>query len=519
MTEYELLAAMNHIGARDLEGAQEKLGYLTGQAPPRASRSAYPGRRLLSLAAAVLVMTTVLFLTAFAVSEDFREYVISFFRVEETEQVPARREEEQTESFGVAREDVSIGGVITGTYVHTPQASHARGGIYLICTDDEMMNSGNHYDAYILENGEFIKLEKKRFSQDYVIQGAPIHIEFEWAEHGGKVALTYIDPEAPCRIYGLSGSAEGVLMELSIPHSYPVTLNLHTGEMTDLLAGTEAERFQNIGQAALTEDRSKLLLATWEEKLYCVDLAKKKLYDLDIMSGEHVEQCVVFDDTVTCMVLEGEGMAAGDLGHYRAWNIDLKTGERKELFSIAATPATSFEVWSEHQEDFQFDENGDLIPQEESRWDLAGLHFITGFDRSSHWGNMYAGSAFAVVVDEQRNVSVIDLETGEQGQIPGWQWPDIPYPILECQPSPDGKKLLLYSRASANVHETVGVLDFEKKTYLEFDRENTTGFRENLIYWFDQDSIMISADSGGMTRDYYLYELAQETERGATNGR
>lgn len=510
MTEFQLLVAMNQINGRYLEGAQRALGYLPQEikTAPRPVHRRHTLRRALSLAAAVMLMTTVLFMTAFAVSEDFREFVFRFFHVEQRELVPEQNDEEAL--FGVAQENVDIGGVIEGTYVHTPMASHARNGIYAICTDEVMMNSGNHYDGYVLENGEFIKLEEKLFSRDYRIQSVNIHVEFEWVEHDGNIAVTYIDADAPYRIYGMSGDVHGILMELSIPHSYPVILNLETGEMQDVLAGTGAERMENIGQAALTEDRTKLLLATWEEKVYCVDLEKKKLYDLDAISGEHVQECVVIGDTVTCMVLENEDIHAVQLGNYRAWNIDLTTMERKELFTIAATPATSPEVWSEHQEDFCFDENGNFIPHKmQIQWNQSGIHFIYGFDRSSHWGNMYAGSRFAVEVDEQRNVYVLDLKNGEKSMVPDWLWPDTPYPILECQPCPDGKKMLIYSRRTAGCYDMVGVLDFEKKVYFEFDRENRREMDEGLIYWFDYNSIMISADDGSRIRDYYLYKLTE----------
>ncbi|MBQ2927780.1 MAG: hypothetical protein IJD98_04300 [Oscillospiraceae bacterium] len=506
MTEYQLLMAMNNISSRYLDGAQRKLGYLPqlpAEHPP--SRSRRPLRRLLSMAAAVLLMTTVLFMTAFAVSEEFREWVVAFFRVERTEIIPEETSAE-TSRFGVAQENVDIGGLIRGTYVHTPQASHARNGIYTICTDEIMMNSGNHYDAYILENGEFIRLEEHSFSQTYTLQGAEVSVAMEWAEHNGQVTVTYIDADAPCRIYGMSGGADGMLVELFLPHSYPVILNLRTGELRDVLAGTGAEALQDIGNAALTEDGTKMLLVTWEEKIYCADLVEKKLYDLDELSGEHVESCVVFGDTVTCMVLEDASIEEKQLGSCRAWNMDLKTLERSELFRIPATPASSHDVWSEG---ISFDQNGNLIEPDEQNWNEIGIHFMEGFDRSIHWGNLYAGSRFAVEVDEQRNVYVIDLHTGEKGLVQGWTWPDIPYPILECQPCPDGKKLLIYSRTSHTCFDTIGVLDFEKKAYFEFERENRKAVQEKLIYWFDYDSIMVTAEGGGMVRDYYLYELTQ----------
>ena len=66
--------------------------------------------------------------------------------------------------------------------------------------------------------------------------------------------------------------------------SYPVLLDLHTGEMTDVLAGTQP----GIDYAAITPDQTKMLLRQTTQsgyKLFYADLVQHQLYDLDELSG------------------------------------------------------------------------------------------------------------------------------------------------------------------------------------------------------------------------------------------
>jgi len=508
MNPIELLSAMTYINSSYILSAQKKLGYLPEEtAPTKPIRSRTVLRKALALAAALMIATSVLFVTALAVSEDFREYVFQFFRVEQTEVVP-ENPQNSTELFAVEQENVDIGGVIRGTYVHTPAASHARSGIYQICTDEIEMNSGNHYDAYVLENGSFVQLEEQWFRQEITVQGVTIPMEFEWTEHEGNVAVTYVDSDADYRLFGLSGPADSVLAEVSLPDAYPVLLNLRTGEGKDVLSGTGAENLGGIANAALTDDRTKMLLVTYDREIYLADLKTKTLLCVDELSGERVEECTVIGNTLVCWALDGASIEDAALGTLRAWSIDLETGERRELFSIPATPATSHDVWSEYQGDAYIDEEGKLVQLDKVAWSHTGIHFLDGFNQTRHWGNMYAGSRFAVEVDDQRNVFVIDLQNGEKTAIPGFRWPETSYPLLECGPSPDGKKLLIYDRSTGHIG-TVGVLDFEKKCYFEFDRENEKNVDEHLIYWFDHNSIIITAESGSLIRDYYVYQLAK----------
>lgn len=445
-------------------------------------------RKFTALLAAVLIIILSI-ATAMAVSPDFRELVFRFFHIEQTQVIPDSSVDADL-SIGdmFAEEPMIIGDVIEGNYVHTPVSTHARSGIYIVCTDEVEMRQGSHYDGYYIENGEFIKLEEHTFQQDYTLYGNDLHLEFDWVEHNGAVSITHVEPNDVFRKENESGDAAAALFTLQLTWqdgggnhhgtSYPVLLNLHTGELTDILAGTDVSKMPQVDKCAISSDHAKLLLGQNAEEgyfLHYVDLTSKQVYSIDELSGQHVTACSLIDNTLACWSLQEN--------HYTAWKIDLTTLERTELFSsvlnAAATPEAD-----------------------------AGIVFMEGFDSLNRWGDMYIGSRFALEVDEAQNVYVIDLTTGSKAQIDGYTWRDN----TQRTPSPDGKKLLLAGGgAVGSDFEYVGVLDFDNMMFAEFSRENELD--EYLAYWFDKDTAIICSDisSESLCSDYYLYRLRTNT--------
>lgn len=443
-------------------------------------------RRLIALAAAVL-MVILSVGTALAVSPEFRELVFRFFHIEQEQIIPdSTVNTELSVGDMFVEPKITIGDVIEGKYVHTPVSTHARSGIYLVCTDEVEMRQGSHYDGYYEENGEFIKLEEHTFDQDYVLYGNEIHVEFDWVEHNGSVSMTWVDPEVWFRKENESGDASAALFTFLIRWEddddersytwYPVLLNLHTGELTDILAGTDANRIPGIDKCAISPDRTKLLLGQDTEEgyfLYYADLAEKQVYSVDGLSGQHATACSLIGNTLACWNLTD--------GYYTAWKIDLTTLERTELFDSKCNAAATLK---------------------------AGIVFMEGFDGWNRWGDMYIGSCFALERDEAQNVYVIDLATGTKTRIEGYTWT----PNTQRTPSPDGTKLLLAGGSDGMDFGYVGVLDFENMTFAEFSRDNKLD--EYLAYWFDENTIVICSevDSESMCNDYYHYSFIPETE-------
>lgn len=492
-SEY-ILDAMGEIEEEYITKALKRLSYeVTEKAEVRLIWIKILRRAAMFIGVALLVMSSSV-ATVMAFNEEFREEVIDFFidffHIEEVEEVPVLPVDTEvtTESMYVEPERTFLDGRIEGRYIHAPFSGNAREGVFTICTDEIELNQGSRYDAYYEENGNFIKLQESSFSEECSILGNDFHISFDWVEHGGQVVLTYIEAEENYRIPSNPGPKENMMIELfccwntddgeQVGTTYPVLLDLTTGKLQDVLSGTGAEKLEHLANQAISEDYTKMLLAQDNGDLYYVDLVAKKLYSVEELSGEKVSACSLIGNTLSCWVLEKDV--------YRAWSIDLTTFERKELFSGIPNAMGKDE-------------------------DETGIVYLSGFDTTVHWGTMFGGSYFAVEKNTDGSVNVIDMETGDKIPVEGLVWPSVQYDDVIWDISPDGKRLLICGGKIGLKYEYIGVLDFEKMSYLEFARDNVNEVNEWTPYWFDKDTVIIQATDKEQynVRNYYVYDILQ----------
>lgn len=340
---------------------------------------------------------------------------------------------------------------------------------------------GSHYDAYREENGELVKLEVHSFQETLSVNGYTFQTDFEWTEVDGRTIITYMEPGAQYFIEDFAGSPEQTLVlfycwtqndEEGYKYTnYPAFVNLKTGTVTDILAGTGANELNEILKAATSEDQTKMLLITSDMSIYYVDLRTKKLYNVEELSGEPITDCSLVDDNLVCWRLENTSFEAGGFGKCRVWKIDLNSFDRVDI-PVATDRETLF----------------------------------MGFNTAFATGAMYAGSCFALQVDENQNTYIVDLENGTTTLIDDFLWPGS-FPCVGSIPSPDGKKLLIYGEKTANCFDYIGVLDFERKVYIQFSRENSNAVNEHSAFWFDNKCIVIKTDSSNVSTDYYVYRL------------
>ncbi len=479
MTGNMLLEAMTGIDNAYILSAQEQLGY--HEMIPKKRPGKLSLKKRLVLAAVIAVILSLSFTTAMAVSPEFRETVFRFLRIGQTQIIPEASVTTQvTPEDMFAEPAVSIGDAVTARYIHTPVAAHARDGVFLVCTDRIEANQGSHYDAYYEAGGEFVKLEEHSFRQDYSIRCIDFCVAFDYVEHKGNVTVTWMEANGPYALRSGAGAASSLLFELrftderGLESRYPVLLDLHTGEITDVLSGTGAEDLC-IYNSAISADRTKMLLAGAAEggqRLYYVDMVTRRMHSIDSLSGEHTDSCTLIGNTLVCWKLTD--------GCYTAWRIDLDNFQRTELFDRVC--------------------NATATPEAD-----AGIVFLMGFDGWIRQGSFYAGSSFALEIDEAQKVSVIDLATGMRSQIPGLIWTEGTRMI----PSPDGSKLLLAGGKPGENFSHVGVLDYSAMTLVAFSREQLADVQEHIAYWFDENTAVIhaSATPDSLCSDFYLYSL------------
>lgn len=488
MKELELLTLLTNVKSEYIMQAQD----LRSQSKKPRTLTL---RRAILLIAAIIAAFSLLCGTAMAVNEDFRDFVFRILHLgqEQIVQITPTEDEITTENMYIESQEIIIGSQVTAQYVHTPVACFARNGVFFVCSDPVEMRQGSHYDGYIEQNGNLIPLESHHFSNTYSVMGNDIPVEFDWVESDGIVNYTYVDPEVRFRSMNFAGSADSALFtfKLFFPAenegtNYPVLLNLHTGQMDDVLAGTGAEKLRRICNSAISEDHTKMLLCQ-EYTLYYVDLAERKLYSLDELSGEHTDSCSLIGNKLACWRRDGVNV--------KAWNIDLNTMERTELFNLPYTLYFTSESDGINQ---QSEPQGDKIV------------FLQGFDNWNHWGDMYAGSRFAIKQSENGEVSVIDLSSGIPYRIDGLVWPEEAYDRLQLFASHDGNKLLFSGKSAQSEYaQYLAVLDFARKTYVDFSRENSRNLKECTIYWFDSDSVIIFTSPTELAKEFYLYRFSK----------
>lgn len=93
------------------------------------------------LLAAVLIVL-LCFTTAMAVDVDFRQRVLSLFKVAET--LPQQE----------VSQSVTLQGGIQADYVFVPAYARTEGGMFIVCTDETERKQGSHYAAYPTGKGQ-----------------------------------------------------------------------------------------------------------------------------------------------------------------------------------------------------------------------------------------------------------------------------------------------------------------------------------------------------------------------------
>lgn len=480
MNSINLFDAMNDIDNRFIVSAQSKLQYGDILINKVKKQKQITLKKAFWLIASVILLAVACLTTAFAVNKDFRQRVLEFFHVEQEHLIQNDSNFDLLNSDLLAEKEIMLGNIITGKNVHAPFATRASGGVYLVCTDELEMKQGSSYDAYYEKNGEFIKLEEQRFKMDYMIHDHNIHVEFDWVEYDGNVHITWSEANADFYKPENSGNASSVLLSFNIisknregkhmESQYPVLINLYTGELTDVLSQAKFGITDGLDNVFVSDDGTKMLLSQNSGDdyfLYYIDIESHRFFSVDDLSGEHADSCVIIEDRLVCWSVKD--------GYCKVWNINLNTYESKQLFK------KSFNI-SENQ--------------------TEGIVFISGFDNTHHWEYMYSGCKFALEIDAEQNVYVVDLLDGEKFKLADCKWTKD----KKCIPNSNGTKLLLTDGPDGQDVEYVGILDFEKMCFAEFDRNNLNDVSEHLTYWFDNNTVILTSYTD-YTKDFWLYRM------------
>jgi len=424
-----------------------------------------PIRRGLSVALAAALVLACTMVGALAVSPELRTLVLSFFHLEETEQVP------QQTGPGVTQAEI---GPVKAQYIALEGKRYSDGyGVLFQVDRSEEDASVLAVRFWTVKDGELAALECQTTALDLTWNGEAVQDTVYWCVTGDR-AFCYCDgpmeaSDTGWTVRGIPGRTDAALLYISQGRQldfrqYPLLLHLDTGEVEDILAGTGVDELGSAAEFDWSADLSRVIINTNDGlATYLCDRNAGTLTELTPPGdAEEVSAAFAGEDALLLFTptwTENAGYTAGS-----CWTYDLTTGEVTQ--TLAEEP----------------------IYREEGP------------------GAMFFGNRHCVRVREDHTVSVLDLLTGTETPVENFTLDELG----EFSSNPAGTKLLYYVRDAGLKGlgiAQIGVLDLEQGTFTAFDREGYETLREVSLGWFDDDRILIHAvsrdDSGTLS---YLSE-------------
>ena len=441
-----------------------------------------PARRVFTVALAAALSVTCLATVALAASPELRTVVLSFFRMEEREQVP-------NSSAGPDGPDVSnaeIGQLVKAQYIRMEQNTFGRGYNYFSGLLADLEWSEDHRT---LLSAEFVEIQDDQLVPIQVemntnvidITYDDIHYQGElyWFVRNGKLFTTRgtpygVDtrPEDEWYIEQIPDRTDAVILNLAQGRQmdytqYPVLYHLDTGEAEDILAGTGAAELEYAYSHVWSEDMSRVLISCgsgldWQEDWLC-DLDAKTLTRLEDLAGVEADYASFLDNDTLILTAYTVDETDKTWTHITCWTYDIPSGQ-----AVKTLDQLPYYRW----------------------WDEAPYGVIP-----------YNNSR--IYVSETGQVEVIDPITGERVPVEGFTYQKGDDFMI----SPFGNKLLYY-HTEPNIDglgiTQLGVLDLGKNTFIAFDREGYENLQEEAIGWEDNNTVSVNAHTPDRETQYLL---------------
>ena len=467
MDSHVILDAIGMIDDQHIVSAQKRFGcefLQTTSVPQGSSCRRIRSRAFISIAAAVMLLISS-FVTAMAVSEDFREKVFEFFHISTAEDVP--------DSNSVNPERVELGGKVLAEYLNVGK-------------ELTLIGNGTMYDAKYDQNGNvcgasFYKIADGTLQTvptsvtefQLMVNSIPVNGVVYWCSaNNGISAIGNGDTADQSRTWSISTIAQrsdvvllsvfgGIADNLDF-HAF--LLDLHTGTVQPIFSETGLCKLTHVQDIQLTADcKYALVLGKTENELeatpYLYDLQSAQLISLQEKVGEKIEgNAFLIDD-----------------------NTVLLTSRINNQYSC----------WSYSIPEATMQKTVDRLPVDSSNADVGK---VVAFE-----------SRYALCVYENGTMAVIDQKNGLSSPVIN----DFIYDNhAEILVSADGGKACYYVSAkpydSLNV-ETLGVIDFNSARFTAFDRSGFEKNQEWRLGWIDNNKVSISVV--GSQSDLYVYEF------------
>lgn len=414
-----------------------------------------PVHRVLASTLIAVLMLTCVTTVALAASPELRRAVLSFFRIEEREQVPGQpdinpsdiNQPDVNQPYDNQPETLLEAGFweIKDNNLVPVQVDMRTSQIDI--TFQDINYQGNLY--WFIRNGEL-----------HLFQGSPYGVDTR--------------PEDEWSVEAIPERTDVLLLKLAQGQQtdyteYPMLFYLDTGETEDFLASTGAKQLEYAYDYSWSENMRRALILCSAgmgglQEWLC-DLDARTLIRLDELTGMGEEVSAGFADNDTLILTTHT------------------TSEEDETWQTITC--------------YAYD-----IPTGQKTKTLDKAHYYRWWDEP--YGAQLFGSR-CVLIGEDGQVRLVDLKTGMQTVVEGFTWQTGD----EFMPSPSGNKLLYYSsdsKAEGLGISQLGVVDLEKGTFIAFDREGYGNLYEEGIGWSNDNTVSINArSSDGETRYLILY--------------
>ena len=465
MTQQEFRRALDSLTPD--AGMKSRIAAGLGQTERR--RSPKPLRRAAAgiLAAAMVVTGTMA--AAMAASPDFRAMVLSFFRLEETEQVPEPGD--TTNSPPSVTQGVI--GPVKAQYIQLP-GLYSGSGLGVLFQMERSPEDGSVQSMrfWAVEDGALVEAETRSTSFSLTWAGVEIQDTVYWCVWDGQTTYycsrgTLGDEQETSwvvrRIPGRDNLAELILSVNTMVNyrEYPMLLHLDTGEIEDVLAGTGVDQLDWTTVEWSDDLSAALVIIHGGETVYYCDVAAKTLTELGELTGTAAKTASISGDGTLLLYDFGDEMV-------NTWTYDPKTGQ--------AVPV------------------------------LVEEPLYRAYDEVPS-GSLFYDISFCVRVSAEGQTWVVDLRTGEDTPVDNFTYTKGSHFVA----NPAGTKLLYYvgdESAEGLAISQLGALDLEEGRFIAFDREGYTTLTGGLG-WFDNNRAKIWGQPADNTASYlYLYEFS-----------
>ena len=443
-----------------------------------------PARRMFTVALAAALSAACLVTAALAASPELRTAVLSFFRMEEREQVP----NSSADPEGPDVSNAEIGELVKAQYIKMDKHYGMSGSLLTDLTWSEDRKVLQDAKFWEIKDNELIPVEvdMQAGAVDITHNGIHYQGEFWWFIYEGNLDYFTADNrtidedgerEWDWNFSLIPGRNDVLLLHLSTGRQmeyveYPFLYHLDTGETEDLFGGVDPSILKE-SDGAVWSGNCQLALITGHaseefpngrEWLY--DRETGTLTDVRTLGGVGADMAM-FADNNTLILYDITDNVDGGSQYVTLYSYDLATG--LAVKTLEQTPY--YRDWEENPS-----------------------------------GVMTFGSR-CVLISEEGQVQVVDLKTGNLSLLDGFTFQKGDDFMI----SPFGDKLLYFSMDSKTEGlgiTQLGVADLEKGVFFAFDREGYENLYEEAIGWSDNNTVSINASApDGETQYLLLYQF------------